>query len=127
MKILTDDPDWARNVYEARALAIIFVQRYGRAMAASPFLQAVGKGFTVTYHTKRSPLLLTIDASATRVLSLEWKDGDAWRMEIETFHSGRWKSRLKAAARPRPWLERGRAFVTFTGSLPPDSARSARC
>jgi hypothetical protein len=29
MKVLTDDPDWKRDVYEARALAMTFVGRYG--------------------------------------------------------------------------------------------------
>jgi hypothetical protein len=28
MKILTDDPDWARDIYEARALAMIFVRKH---------------------------------------------------------------------------------------------------
>jgi hypothetical protein len=61
---------------------------------------------------------LTVDAAGDRVLSLESKRGDAWRMKIETYHTGRWQSRLKAAAHPRPWLERCRALVTFTGTLP---------
>jgi hypothetical protein len=30
-----------------------------------------------------------------RVLSLEWNDGDAWRVAIETIHSGRWESRAQ--------------------------------
>jgi hypothetical protein len=29
MKILTDDPDWARDIYEARALAMMFVRKHG--------------------------------------------------------------------------------------------------
>lgn len=116
MKILTDDPDWKRDVYEARALAITFVGRYG--CAAQGGRQATGNGLTVTYHPDRSPRWLTIDARGERVLSVEWKAGDAWRMEIETYDPGRWRARLKAAAHPRPWLERWRSLVTFTGTLP---------
>jgi hypothetical protein len=116
MKILTDDPDWKRDVYEARALAVAFVGTHGCTGPGGR--QAAGNGLTVTYHPDRSPMQLTIDATDDRVLSVEWKPGDAWRMEIETYHSGRWQSRLKAAAHPRPWLERWRAVVTFTGSLP---------
>jgi hypothetical protein len=116
MKILTDDPDWKRDVYEARALAMTFVGRYGRV--AQGGRQATGNGLTVTYHPDRSPLRLTIDARGVRVLSVEWNPGDAWRMEIETYDSGRWRARLKAVAHPRPWLERWRSLVTFTGTLP---------
>ena len=119
MKTLTDDPDWGRDVYQARVLAMNFVRKHGRALPASPCLCASGNGLTVTYYPDRSPLLLTIDARGDRVLSIEWKDGDAWRMTIETFQPGRWQSRLKALAHPRPWLERWRAATTFTGSLPP--------
>ncbi len=118
MKILTDDPDWGRDVYQARVLAMIFVAKRGRAMPESSCLQASGNGVTVTYHPNRSPVLLTIDAPGARVLSVEWNDGDAWRMAIETFQPGRWQSRLKALAHPRPWLERWRAAVSFTGTLP---------
>jgi hypothetical protein len=116
MKILTDDPDWKRDIYEARALAITFVGRYGYAVQDGR--QAIGNGLTVTYHLDRSPLQLTIDATGVHVLSVEWKPGDAWRMEIEIYHLGLWQSRLKAAAHPRPWLERWRSLVTFTGTLP---------
>jgi hypothetical protein len=116
MKILTDDPDWKRDLYEARALAMTFVGRCGRA--AQGGRQATGNGLTVTYHPDQSPLRLTIDARGIRVLSVEWKPGDAWRMEIETYDSGRWRARLRAAAYPRPWLERWRSLVTFTGTLP---------
>jgi len=125
MRILTDDPDWACNVYEARALAMTFLRRHGRAVNGSSCLEATGNGFTVMHEPNCSPLRLTIDANDTRVLSVEWKDGDAWRMEIETYHSGRWESRLKAMAYPRPWLEHCRALVTFTSSLPPSRAASA--
>jgi hypothetical protein len=120
MKILTDDPDWKRDLYEARALAIKFVGRQGRLVEGGH--RAVRNGLTVTYHPDRSPMQLTIDATGVRVFSVEWKPGDAWRMEIETYQSGRWQSRLKAAAHPRPWLERCRSLVTFTGTLPPGRA-----
>jgi hypothetical protein len=123
MKILTDDPDWARDVYKARALAMMFLRRYGRAVMGSSCSQATANGFTVTYYPNR-PLRLTVDEHGKRVLGLEWKNGDAWRMEIETYHAGRWQSRLKAMAYPRPWLERCRALVTFSGSLPPSRAVS---
>jgi hypothetical protein len=120
MKILTDDPDWKRHLYEARALAIKFVGRQGRIVEGGH--RAVRNGLTVTYYPDRSPVQLTIDATGVRVFSVEWKPGDAWRMEIETYQSGRWQSRLKAAAHPRPWLERWRSLVTFTGTLPPRRA-----
>jgi hypothetical protein len=119
MKILTDDPDWARDLYEARALAMMFLRKHGRTVQGGPNLQAVCNGLTVTYHPNRSPVKLTVDASGACVLSVEWKDGQPWRMEIEIYNSGRWESRLKAAVHPRPWLERWRALVTFTGTLPP--------
>jgi hypothetical protein len=122
MKILTDDPDWKRGVYEARALAVTFVGRYGHA--AEGGRQATANGLTVSYQSDRSPMQLTIDATGDRVLSVEWKPGDAWRMEIETYHPGRWQSRLKATARPRPWLARWRSLVTFKKTLP--KQRSSR-
>jgi hypothetical protein len=118
MKILTDDPDWKRDLYEARVLAIKLVGRYGRPVQGGR--QAVLNGLTVTYDAGRSSIQLTIDARGRRVLSIAWKPGDAWRMEIETYQSGRWQSRLKAAAHQRPWLERWRSLVTFTGTLPRD-------
>jgi hypothetical protein len=115
MKILTDDPDWKRHLYEARALAVKFVGRQGRMVEGGH--RAVRNGLTVTYHPDRSPMQLTIDATGVRVFSV-----DAWRMEIETYRSGRWQSRLKAVADPRPWLERWRSLVTFRGTLPPTRA-----
>jgi hypothetical protein len=118
MKILTDDPDWMREVYQARALAMMFVRKHGRALQNDRCLRAVRNGLTVSYHPDRSPLQLTVDASGARVLGIEWNDGDAWRMAIETYHRGRWESRLKAMVHPRPWLVRWRSWVTFTGSLP---------
>src|SRR5277367_6308017 len=62
MKILTDDPDWARDIYEARALAIKCVRNHGRAIDSGECLQVIHNGLTITYHPDRSPLLLTIDA-----------------------------------------------------------------
>ena len=125
MKILTDDPDWAPELYEARALALAFVKKHGRwQRSASTCLIAERNRLTVTYYPHRSPLLLTIDASGesaepiARVLSIEWNDGAAWRMAIETYQQGRWQSRLKSMVQPRPWLQRWRAMATFTGSLP---------
>jgi hypothetical protein len=121
MKTITDDPDWARDMYESRALAVMFVQRHGQEQAnGTPCHVAERKGLTVTYYPGRSPMLLTIDVSdrptapSTRVLSLEWNDGDAWRVAIETYHRGRWQSRLKTMVYPRPWLERWRALALFT-------------
>jgi hypothetical protein len=116
MAILTDDPDWKPDVYKARALAVMFVGKYGRAVPGGR--QAIGHGLTVGYQSDGSSVRLTIDANNDRVLSLIWKRRDAWRMEIETYRQGRWQFRLKAAAYPRPWLERCRAMVTFTGTLP---------
>jgi hypothetical protein len=118
MKILTDDPDWGHDVYQARALAMTLVGKYGCATPGNPCRQVWGNGLAITFHPNRSPVLLTIDARGDRVLSIEWNDGDAWRMAIETFQPGRWESRLKALVHPRPWLQRWRAATTFTGSLP---------
>jgi hypothetical protein len=122
MKILTDDPDWARDIYEARALAVLFVRKYGRRVHGGPCIRATGSGLTVAHCPNRLPVHLSVDTRDSRVLSLEWKDSDAWRMEIETYQSGRWESRLKAMVYPRPWLERCRAMLTFTGSLPKRSS-----
>ena len=118
MKILTDDPDWALDIYEARALAMMFLRKSGRAGQGTPCLQATSNGLTFMYYPNRSTVRLTVDTHSARVLSVEWKDGDAWRMEIEIYNSGRWEYRLKTMVHPRPWLERWRALVTFTGSLP---------
>ena len=106
-------PDWARDIYEARALAMMFVRKHGCALQGSPCLQVVRNGLTVTFRPNRSPVLLTIDAPpGARVLSLEWNDGHAWRVAIETYHSGHWESQLKAMVHPRPWLERWRALAS---------------
>ena len=122
MKVLTDDPDWARDIYEARALAMMFLGKHGRVIQGNACVQAFGNGLTVTHYPNRTPVKLTIEVSGTRVLSVEWNDGDAWRMEIETFNSGRWEYRLRTAACPRPWLKRWRTLVAFTGSLPRSAA-----
>ena len=90
---------------------MMFLRRHGRAVMDNPCSQATANGFTVTYYLNRAPLRLTVDEHGKCVLGLEWKNGDAWRMEIETYHSGRWEFRLKAAAHPRPWLERCRALA----------------
>ncbi len=90
MKILTDDPDWAPKLYEARALAIRLVRKHGRRQFDAR-LVAARKGLTVTYHPQRSPLRLTIDIAGEtagrfeRVLDIEWNAGDAWRVVIETY------------------------------------------
>jgi hypothetical protein len=121
MKIITDDPDWAPEIYEARALAVQFVRKYGRAQqGATPVLLAERGGLMVTYYPSRSPVLLTVDAPGeaidARVLGVEWAEGDAWRVAIGTYQPGRWKSRLKAMVHPRPWLELWRAMALFTAS-----------
>jgi hypothetical protein len=123
MKIITDDPDWARDMYEARALAMLFIGKYGRAQGnGMPCRIAEHGGLTVSYDASHSPVLLTIDArdnrveTPARVLSLEWNAGDAWRVAIETYQRGRWQSRLKTMVHPRPWLERWRALALFTAA-----------
>jgi len=123
MKTLTDDPDWAPKLYEARALAMRFVGKHGRRPHdAATFRVAERNGLRVTHHPQRSPRLLTIDASGysagrfERVLEIEWNDGDAWRVAIETYRSGRWESRLKTMVYPQPWLKRWRAMALFTAS-----------
>jgi hypothetical protein len=85
----------------------------------------VRNGLTVMYDPGRSPI--TIDAESKRVLSIAWKSGDAWRMEIETYQAGRWQSRLKAAAHPRPWLERWRWLSRASGKIPSDANYHHQC
>ena len=64
MKILTDDPDWAPELYETRVLAMSFVSKHGRWQPdAVSFLVAERNGVRVTYYPHRSPLMLTVDAS----------------------------------------------------------------
>jgi hypothetical protein len=132
MTIITDDPDWARDMYEARALAMLFVEKHGRApLDGTPCTVAAGNGLTVSCHSLRSLVQLTIDVRGNaadrseRVLSVEWQHGDAWRVAIQTFHRGRWQSRLKAMVHPRPWLERWRAVALFTAQPDRRSPRSA--
>jgi len=57
MKILTDDPDWARDIYEARALAMMFVRKHGCALPGQPVPTVVHNGLTVTFYPNRSPVL----------------------------------------------------------------------
>jgi hypothetical protein len=123
MKVLTDDPDWARDIYAARALALTVVLRHSRPNPGSRSLHAIGDGFAISYYPNRSPLLLTIDMGAIRVLSIEWKKGDAWRAEIEIYETGPWERRLRIMAHPRPWLEHCRALVSFASALPPAIVR----
>jgi hypothetical protein len=61
MKILTDNPDWALDIYEARALAMMFLRKRGRAGQGAPCLQATSNALTVTYYLYRSPMHLTVD------------------------------------------------------------------
>ena len=102
-----------------------FVRKHGRWQRdAVSFLVAERNALRVTCYPHRSSLMLTVDASGepvepfARVFKIEWNDADAWRVAVETYHHGRWQSRLKAMVHPRPWLERWRALATFTGSLP---------
>lgn len=123
MKVLTDDPDWAPKIYEARALAMRLIEKHAHA-GNSGCLQAACNGLIIKYYPRRSPRLLTVNAPSrsgercSRVPTLEWKNGDAWRVAVITYRSGRWESRLRAIVHPRPWLERWRAVASFTGSLP---------
>jgi hypothetical protein len=121
MKILTDDPDWAPKLYEARALAIRFAARHGRWQRdTEPCRMAERDGIRITYHPQRAPRRLSIDIAGEfaepfeRVLCIEWKDGDAWRMAVETYAAGRWETRLRTIVDPKPWLRRWRALALFT-------------
>jgi hypothetical protein len=122
MTIVTDDPDWAPNLYEARALAIRFARKHGRWQhGAETCRVAERRDLRVTYHPQRSPRRLTIDSSGGSaafecVLCIEWNERDAWRMAIETYSPGRWESRLKTIVDPKPWLRRWRALALFTAS-----------
>jgi len=57
--------------------------------------------------------MLTSDASGelvepfARVFQFEWKDGDAWRAAIKTYHYGRWQSRLRRWCIPGHGLSAG--------------------
>jgi hypothetical protein len=60
MKILTDDPERAPELYEARALARTFVRNHGRWQRDGlTFLVAERNGLAVTYYPHRSLLMLT--------------------------------------------------------------------
>ncbi len=135
MGILTDDPDWAPDLYEARVLALAFLRRYGRAQLAGTEWQcweADRGGIVVTLYPKRSRVLLTIDASDQttelfgRVVTLEYERSNAWRITVDVYHPGRWQQQLKKMVHPRPWMERWRALITFTGKLPQRPPPSAR-
>ena len=135
MGILTDDPDWAPDLYEARVLALAFLRRYGRAqLADTPWQcwEADRGGIIVTLYPKRSPVLLTIDAPdestefSGRVVTLEYERSDAWRITVDVYHPGGWQQQLKKMVHPRPWMERWRALITFTGKLPQRPPPSAR-
>jgi hypothetical protein len=123
MKILTDDPDWAPELYEARALAIRFAGKHGCWQHDTETCRvAERRGLKVTYHPQRSPRRLTIDSSGEsagtfeRVFGIEWNECDAWRVTIETYRPGRWESRLKTIVHPQTWLQRWRALALFTAS-----------
>jgi hypothetical protein len=135
MGILTDDPDWAPDLYEARVLALAFLRRYGRAqLVGTPWQcwEADRGGIVVTLYAKRSPILLTIDASGEstelsgRVVTLEYQRSNAWRITVDVYQPGRWQQQLKRMVHPRPWMERWRALITFTGKLPQRPPPSAR-
>jgi hypothetical protein len=76
--------------------------------------------------------LLTIDAPDEstelfgRVVTLEYERSNAWRITVDVYQPGRWQRQLKTLVHPRPWLERWRALVTFTGTLPQRPPPSAR-
>jgi hypothetical protein len=135
MGILTDDPDWAPDLYEARVLALAFLRRYGRAqLVGTPWQcwEADRGGIVVTLYPKRNPVLLTIDAPDEstelfgRVVTLEYERSNAWRITVDAYHPGRWQQQLKQMVHPRPWMERWRALITFTGKLPQRPPPSAR-
>src|SRR5258708_6191291 len=114
MRFLTDDPDWAPDLYEARVLAMALLRRYGRAQPPGTPCQcckAERGGIVVTLFPRRTPILLTIDAPdgsadlSARVLTLEYEGSSAWRIIVDLY-------------KPGPWLERWCALVTFTGTLP---------
>lgn len=135
MGFLTDDPDWAPGLYEARVLALAFLRRYGRTqLPGTPWqcCEAERAGIVVTLYPRRTPILLTVDApdeSAElfgRVLTLEYESSNAWRIIVDVYQPGRWQRQLKTLVHPRPWMERCRALITFTGTLPQHPPPSAR-
>jgi hypothetical protein len=135
MGFLTDDPEWAPALYEARVLALALLRRYGRAqLPGTPWQcwEAEQGGLVVTLYPQRAPILLTIDAPDEstelfgRVVTLEYERSNAWRITVDVYQPGRWQRQLKTLVHPRPWLERWRALVTFTGTLPQRPPPSAR-
>lgn len=102
------------------SLAMRLIKKHGHA-SNSGCLQAACNGLIIKYYPRRSPRLLTVNAPSrsgercSRVLTLEWKNGDAWRVAIITYRSGSWESRLRAIVHPRPWLERWRAVAISQG------------
>jgi hypothetical protein len=127
MRVLTDDPDWAPDIYEARVRALALLRRCGRAqLVGTPWrcLEADRGGIVVTIYPQRSPILLTIDAPGEsaepfgRVFAIQYESSNAWRIIVDVYHPGPWQRRLKKLVHPRPWLERWRALATFTGTLP---------
>src|SRR5258708_19674752 len=128
MRFLTDDPDGAPDLYEARVLAMALLRRYGRAQPPGTPCQcckAERGGMVVRLFQRRTPILLTIDAPdgsadlSARVLTLEYEGSSAWRIIVDVYKPGRWERQLKTMVHPRPWLEPWRAPVTFTGPFPP--------
>jgi hypothetical protein len=100
MGFLTDDPDWAPDLYEARVLAFAFLRRYGRAQLKGTAWQcwvAERGGIVVTLCPRRTPILLTIDAPDEstgllgRVVALEYGSSNAWRIIVDVYRPGRWQ------------------------------------
>jgi hypothetical protein len=127
MGMVTDDPDWAPGLYESRVLALAFLRRYSRTPfpgTAEPSCRAEKDGVVVTLHRQHGSVVLTIDATQKstelieRVLTIEYESSNAWRIMVDAYRPGRWQRHLKTMVHPRPWLERCRAFVSFTGTLP---------
>src|SRR5260370_8040495 len=127
MRFLTDDPDWAPDLYEARVLAMALLRRYGRAQPPGTPCQcckAERGGIVVTLFPRRTPILLTIDAPdgsadlSARVLTLEYEGSSAWRIIVDVYKPGRWERQLKPMVHPPPWFDLWRALVTFTCPLP---------
>jgi hypothetical protein len=109
MGILTDDPDWAPDLYEARVPAFAFLRRYGRAQfLGTPWQcwKAERGGIVVTLYPRHTPILLTIDAPDEstelfgRVVTLEYESSNAWRITVDVYQPGRWRRQLKTMAAP---------------------------
>ena len=68
MKIVTDDPDWAPELYEARALAMRFVRKHGRWQRDLEMIRVAERGgLRIIFHAHRMPRLLTIDTTGKTV------------------------------------------------------------